>query len=201
MRGLVTTMDRPVTHVAATARDASILDQTLAAATRDTQTVTAEGKLLAPLIEGIKIREARTHCDVRGSLVEIFDKRWGWHSAPVSSLHCCTVRPGFVKGWSLHEHHEDRYMILQGEMELVLFDPRPNSSTYGKVGKILMSERQRNLVNIPAYVWHAVHNIGATDVVLIDMPTVPYNYENPDKWRLPIDTPLIPYSFDNARGW
>jgi dTDP-4-dehydrorhamnose 3,5-epimerase len=198
---MVTAMDRPVTHVAATARDASILDQTLAAATRDAQTVTPEGKPLAPLIEGIKIREVRTHCDARGSVVEIFDKRWGWHSAPVSSLHCFTVRPGFVKGWSLHEHHEDRYMILQGEMELVLFDPRPNSSTYGKVGKILMSERHRCLVNIPAYVWHADQNIGVTDVVVIDMPTAPYNHENPDKWRLPIDTPLIPYSFGNARGW
>ena len=108
----------------------------LAAATRDKQTVTPEGKSLAPLIEGVTIREVRTHSDARGSVVEIFDKRWGWHTTPVNSLHCFTLRPGFVKGWGLHEHHEDRYMILQGQMELVLFDPRPNSSTYGRVGKI-----------------------------------------------------------------
>src|SRR5271169_6547330 len=103
---MVTAMDRPETHVAATALDASILDQTLAAATRDAQTVTPEGKPIAPLIEGIKIREVRTHYDARGSVIEIFDKRWGWNSAPISSLHCFTVRPGFVKGWGLHEHHE-----------------------------------------------------------------------------------------------
>jgi dTDP-4-dehydrorhamnose 3,5-epimerase len=64
-----------------------------------------------------------------------------------------------------------------------------------------MSEHRRCLVNIPICVWHADHNIGTTDVVVIDMPTVPYDHENPDKWRLPIDTPLIPYSFDGAKGW
>lgn len=186
---------------AAIAASGSILEQTLAAATRDTQTVTPDGKSIAPLIEGVRIREARTHSDSRGSVIEIFDERWGWHTEPVGSLHCFTVRPGFVKGWGLHQHHEDRYMLLQGEMELVLFDPRPNSSTCGKVGKILMSENHRCLVNIPACVWHADHNIGNTDVVVIDMPTAPYNHQNPDKWRLPIDTPLIPYSFGAARGW
>src|SRR3954462_2201244 len=110
-----TAMDRSTTRTKI--RAPSFLDQTLAAATHDVQTVTPEGKSLAPMIEGIKIRDAQTHCDARGSVVEIFDKRWGWHSAPVDSLHCCTVRPGFVKGWGLHEHHEDRYMILLGEME------------------------------------------------------------------------------------
>ena len=46
-----------------------------------------------------------------------------------------------------------------------------------------------------------VRNIGASDVVVIDFPTAPYNHEDPDKYRLPIDTPLIPYSFTAARGW
>jgi dTDP-4-dehydrorhamnose 3,5-epimerase len=64
------------------------------------------------MIEGVKIKEVRTHSDARGTVVEIFDQRWGWHPALVSSLHCFTVRPGFVKGWGLHKNHEDRYMIL-----------------------------------------------------------------------------------------
>ena len=57
------------------------------------------------------------------------------------------------------------------------------------------------MVNIPKFVWHAEHNVGSTDVVVIDMPTEPYDHANPDKYRLPIDTPLIPYSFGAARGW
>jgi dTDP-4-dehydrorhamnose 3,5-epimerase len=179
----------------------TILAQTLEAAARDSQTVTPEGKPLRRLTEGVTMRPAQLHSDERGSVVEVFDKRWEWHSAPVSSFHICTIRPGFVKGWSLHEGHEDRYFILQGEMELVLYDPRPHASTYGEVCKILMSEYNRCLLNIPTHVWHALHNIGDKDVIIIDMPTVPYNHAAPDKYRLPIDTPLIPYSFGAAKGW
>ena len=105
-----------------------------------------------------------------------------------------------VKGWNLHQKHEDRYFILQGEMELVLFDPRPDSATSGEVCRIVLSEFNRRIVNVPKWVWHADHNIGSKDVVVVNFPTVAYNHDNPDKYRLPIDTDLIPYRFPTARG-
>ena len=192
---------KPEDNEAATAGGGSLLDLTLGAASRDRQTVSTEGVPIESLVEGVSIREVPTHTDERGSVVEIYDLRWDWHPAPLVFAHCFTIRPGFVKGWGLHETHEDRYFILFGDMELVLFDPRPNSSTYGKVSKLLMSESNRRLVNIPAFVWHAEHNIGSKDVVVIDLPTKPYNHADPDKYRLPIGTPLIPYSFGAAHGW
>jgi dTDP-4-dehydrorhamnose 3,5-epimerase len=192
---------KPKDSQATTLSGGSLLDLTRAAASRDRQTVSVDGKPIQTLIEGVSIRDVPTHTDERGSVVEIYDLRWGWHPAPMVFAHSFMIRPGFVKGWGLHETHEDRYFILLGDMELVLFDPRPNSSSYGKVGKILMSESNRRLVNIPALVWHAEHNIGTKDVVVIDLPTEPYNHADPDKYRLPIDTPLIPYSFGIARGW
>ena len=183
------------------ANESSLLDITLASAMRDRQTVLSDGQPILELIEGVTFREVPTHSDARDSLVEIYDTRWNWHAAPVVFAHCFTIRPGFVKGWGLHQTHEDRYFILFGDMELVLFDPRPNSSTYGKVSKVLMSESNRRLVNIPTHVWHAEHNVGTKDVVVIDLPTEPYNHAAPDKHRLPINTPLIPHSFGNAQGW
>ncbi len=194
-------MNKPAHPPPANAGDPSLLEQTLAAAARDAQTVSPSGDVVRALIEGVSIRDAPTHVDERGSVVEIYDPRWGWHPAPMVFAHCFTIRPGFVKGWGLHKTHEDRYFILHGEMALVLFDPRPDSSTCGQVCKIVMSELNRRLVNIPKFVWHAEENIGSKDVVVIDLPTEPYNHANPDKYRLPIDTPLIPYSFGNARGW
>jgi hypothetical protein len=77
----------------------SLLDITLAAAAPDKQTVSADGKPVQGLIDGVSIREVPTHTDERGSLVEIYDPRWGWHPAPMVFAHCFTIRPGFVKGW------------------------------------------------------------------------------------------------------
>lgn len=138
---------------------------------------------------------------MRGSVVELFDPRWNWHPDPLVFVYLFTIRPGYIKGWNLHKEHEDRYAILKGEMDVVLFDPRPDSETCGEVCRIVLSEHHRCLVNIPRNVWHADHNIGTTDVVAVNCPTLPYDHANPDKYRLPIDTDLIPYSFGDAEGW
>lgn len=178
-----------------------LLAQTLSAATRDPQSVRADGTSVRPLTDGVRRRATTTFADARGSVVEMFDPRWNWHPDPLVFAYSFTIRPGFVKGWNLHQDHEDRYFILQGEMELVLFDPRPESPTCGQICKIVLSEHHREIVNVPKNVWHADHNIGGKDVVVVNFPTAPYDHANPDKFRLPIDTPLIPYSFAGARGW
>jgi len=134
--------------------------------------------------------------------MEMLDPRWGWHPEPIRTAYVITLRPGFVKGWNLHRLHEDRYCLLQGEMELLLYDPRPGSPTEGQVARIALSEQRRCIVSIPVNVWHADWNIGSRDVLLVNFPTEPYDHESPDKYRLPLDTPLIPFRFPpGTRGW
>jgi dTDP-4-dehydrorhamnose 3,5-epimerase len=179
----------------------SLLDETLAAAIKDRQMVTPDGTPVARLAEGISPRPLTTHADSRGSVVELYDPRWGWHPDPLVFVYSFTLRPGYVKGWNLHKLHEDRYVLLQGEMELVLYDVRPDSSTYGQISKLVVTEHNRQIVNIPPNVWHADYNIGTKDVVAVNFPTAAYDHADPDKYRLPIDSPLIPYRFANAKGW
>ena len=47
---------------------------------QDEQTVTPQGESVQKLPEGVTFRDATTHVDGRGSVVELFDPRWGWHS-------------------------------------------------------------------------------------------------------------------------
>jgi dTDP-4-dehydrorhamnose 3,5-epimerase len=179
---------------------ASLLETTLAAARRDRQTVSPTGEPVRRLTEGVSIRDLTTIADERGSVTELYDRNWNWHPDPLVFSYAFTIRPGYAKGWNLHKEHDDRYAILQGEMALILFDPRPGSSTCGEVCKIVLSEHHRQLVNVPRFVWHADHNIGTKDVLAFNFPTAPYDHANPDKYRLPLDTDLIPYSFGDVRG-
>lgn len=180
----------------------SILDETLAAARRDAPTVTSEGKPLRRVTHGVTVRRLPTHADPRGTVMELYDLRWGFHPDPLVFAYTFTIRPGIVKGWGLHKKHQDRYAILSGEMLLVLYDPRPDSPTCGEVCSITMSGHDRCLVNIPENVWHADFNFGLQDVVLVNFPTSSYDHASPDKWMLPIDSPLIPYRFPPwAQGW
>lgn len=178
----------------------SRLEETLAAARRDRQMATPEGQPVRRLTEGVRIRPLPVQIDRRGSVLELFDLRWAWHPDPLVFAYCFTIRPGIVKGWNLHREHEDRYALIQGEMDLVLYDPRPDSATAGEVCRIILSAEHRCLINVPRNVWHADHNIGSTDVLVVNFPTRPYDHASPDKYRLPLDTDLIPYSFGNGVG-
>lgn len=181
--------------------DQDLAEMTIAASRRDQQTVTDRGQPVGPSLHGVAVRPAVTHVDDRGTLTEIYDPRWNFHPEPMIYCYTFTIRPGHAKGWAIHRLHDDRYFILQGSMELVLYDVRPDSPTKGTVARYRLSDYQRCLINIPAYVWHAERNLGERDFVGINFPTMQYDHANPDKYRLPLDTPLIPFSFGGTPGW
>ena len=168
---------------------------------QDPASVTPDGVPLALLPDGVTFREAVTHIDDRGSVCEMFDERWDWHDAPLVFSYLFTLRPGKVKGWGMHKLHQDRYFVIEGDMEVVMYDAREDSPTRGLVASVVLSGRHRRLMNIPTGVWHANVNIGHTEVLVVNFPTEPYDHEQPDKYRLPLDTDLIPYTFSDRRGW
>ena len=170
-------------------------------AAKDPPTVSPSGEPLARLPDGVTFRPAPTHIDDRGSVCEMFDPRWRWHPEPLVFVYMFTLRSGKIKGWGLHKLHEDRYFVLVGEMQVVMYDVRPDSSTRNTISQVVLSEFNRGLLNIPAGIWHANRNLGAKDAVIVNFPTRPYEHNDPDKYRLPLDTDQIPYTFENLRGW
>ena len=168
---------------------------------QDVQTVTPEGASVQRLIEGVKIVPAVTHPDERGTLCEISSLALKAHPAPIVYVYQFTIRPGKVKGWHIHHLHDDRIFISQGTVKVVLYDNRPGSPTYQMIYEIYRADYHRTLMVIPAYVFHAHHNVGQTEALFISMPTRIYNHESPDVYRLPLDNNTIPYRFEQRMGW
>ena len=175
---------------------------TLAAAVADQRSVDASGHTMRGLPEGSKIFRRPVLVDDRGELQEIYSAAWDMDDIPVRHLYMVTILPGVVKGWALHEHQTDRYFLISGRIQVVMYDPRPNSSTYGGVFSVVISDRDRFVLSVHDHVWHADYNCGTTEAAFLNMPTRAYDAANPDKYRLPIDSPLIPYRFPaTARGY
>lgn len=163
---------------------------------KSVQTVKPDGtEIVENLINGVSIKYATTHIDERGSLTEIFSTRWNIVPEPVVHLYTVTVRPGIVKGWSLHTEQTDRMYLYQGILKVVLYDFRKDSPTYKTSNEVFLGEEKKGFLTIPPYVYHAVQNVGYTDGAFINMPTKAFQYDNPDRYRLPPDTDKIPYSF------
>jgi dTDP-4-dehydrorhamnose 3,5-epimerase len=163
--------------------------------TQDAQTVDTESKPIRKLIDGVVIRPLITHPDERGTLTELYREAWGVHPDPLVYVKLITARPGMIKGWVKHMKQDDRMALCFGTALYVLYDDRPESPTYGMVNELCFSDHNRSLFTIPAGVYHAIKNVGITDVVMINMPNNLYNHAAPDKYRLPLDTDVIPYEW------
>ena len=168
---------------------------------KDVQTTTADGRPIIQLIDGVKLRRAVTLTDERGTLCEILNPSWGLHPSEIVYVYQFTIRPGKIKGWHQHHLHDDRIFISQGSIKVVLYDDRPQSPTYRMINEVYRSEHERDIMVIPAFVFHAHQNIGSSDALFVSMPTRPYNHAEPDVFRLPLENDRIPYRFDEKRGW
>jgi dTDP-4-dehydrorhamnose 3,5-epimerase len=163
--------------------------------TKARQTVTPDGKSVEPQIHGVKVHQQPTQQDHRGTVFELYSPHWAFDDVPLVYAYAITIRPGVVKGWALHERHVDRYFFVSGTMKLVLYDPRPESPTRGLVTVQYFSELNRSMVSVPAFVYHAIENVGTAESMLVSFPSEPYDHANPDKYVLAPDSDLIPYRF------
>lgn len=166
-------------------------DSLLARAIKDTATVTADGRSLAAVIDGVVVHQPPVHADHRGELVEMFTVEDFWEQ-PYAYAYQTTIRPGFLKGWFVHERKDDRYHIVSGELLVLLYDDRPDSPSRGTWMKLVLSDRTARQVYIPRGVWHLSLNIGLSDAVLVNLPTSLYNHADPDRFHIPFDSGEIP---------
>lgn len=168
---------------------------------KDKQTITKEGTLKKSRIEGVEIRYLTPIEDERGEVMEVFNPSWGFHPDAFVYLYQVRIRPGKVKGWVVHREQDDRIFICSGTARIVLYDYRENSPTYKMLNDLVISERRPAIIIFPKGVFHAIQNIGEKEVIFFNMPTKAYNYENPDKYRLPINNDIIPFDFEDSLGW
>lgn len=162
-------------------------------ARKDASTVTADGERLQELIDGVKLRRPPTHADHRGTITEVYDLRWEFTDDPLVYVYHVTIRPGQVKGWVVHLEQNDRLFAYAGVLKIVLYDARADSPTHGLLNVFHVGGHDRALLSIPAGVYHAVQNVGAEEGAFINLPSQPYQHDDPDKYRLPADNDVIPY--------
>ncbi|MGB9561840.1 MAG: dTDP-4-dehydrorhamnose 3,5-epimerase family protein [bacterium] len=150
-------------------------------------------------MEGVRIKEIKQIPDERGRLFEILRS-----DEPIfekfGQVYITTTYPGVVKAWHLHKKQTDYIVCIQGMIKLVIYDDRENSSTKGKIEELFIGENNLLLVVIPPGLWHGWKAIGTKEAIVINIPTEPYNRDNPDEFRLPPTSELIPYNWQIKQG-
>jgi dTDP-4-dehydrorhamnose 3,5-epimerase len=167
-------------------------------AVKDQQSITSDWEVTQPLIDGVRVKEVRHVPKNNGYLTEIWREEWDLDSLPVKQVFQVFVNPGGVSAWHTHLKTTDRLFINQGLVKIVLYDARKTSPTHKRLNVFRFGTMRPALVIVPPGVWHGVENISDQPSLILNMVDEPYQYEDPDHWRLSPDTNEIPYRFGNG---
>jgi dTDP-4-dehydrorhamnose 3,5-epimerase len=146
------------------------------------------------MIEGVKTKKLRVITDERGWLMEILRADDGLFEK-FGQVYVTTAYPGVVKAWHYHKKQTDNFTCIKGMMKVALYDAREDSATYKEVNEFFVGEKNPMLISVPPGVYHGFKAIGTETAYFLSIPTLPYNYEEPDEFRLPPDTKEIPYDW------
>lgn len=151
------------------------------------------------IIDGVKIKKLRVIPDERGRLMEMLrcdDDLF----IKFGQAYITTAYPGVVKGWHYHKKQTDNFVVVKGMMKVVLYDSREGSPTKGEVNEFFMGVHNPILLQIPTYVYHGFKCISEEEAMVVNCPTEPYNYNEPDEFRVHPHDNDIPYDWAGKDG-
>jgi len=145
-------------------------------------------------IEGVQVKQLKPIADGRGRLMEILRS-----DDPLfqqfGQLYMTSAYPGVVKGWHYHKIQVDHFSCVRGMIKLVLYDDRKDSGTRGLVNEYFLGVHGTVLVTVPTFVLHGFQSVGTEEAIVLNVPTVPYNYSQPDEYRIDPHDNDIPYDW------
>jgi dTDP-4-dehydrorhamnose 3,5-epimerase len=152
-----------------------------------------------PRIDGVKAKALRVIPDERGWLMEVLRADEPDLFTKFGQVYISATYPGVVKAWHFHHRQVDNFACLAGMIKLVLVDTREGSPTKGTVNEFFIGTERRMLVQIPPLVYHGWKCISTEMALVLNLPTEPYHYDDPDEYRLdPHGT--LPYDWTRQDG-
>jgi dTDP-4-dehydrorhamnose 3,5-epimerase len=150
-------------------------------------------------IAGVKVKPLRVIPDERGWLMEVLRADDTEVFRKFGQVYLSATYPGVVKAWHFHRRQIDNFACLAGMTKLVLVDTRDDSPTRGAINEFFVGSLNPVLVQVPNLVYHGWKCISVEPSLVLNIPTEPYDYSDPDEYRLePHGT--LPYDWTRKDG-
>ena len=152
-----------------------------------------------PAIHGVRTKPLRLVPDERGWLLEMLRSDDRELFTTFGQVYASATYPGAVKAWHYHRVQVDNFVCVAGMVKLVLIDTRPDSPTNGAINEFFVGTQNPLLVQVPNLVYHGWKCISPETAIVVNVPTEPYHYAEPDEYRLaPHGT--LPYDWARQDG-
>src|SRR5438132_7591218 len=140
------------------------------------------------MIEGVEIKEVRTHPDERGFFREVIRGTDGFFTEGFAQLSHSYMHPGAAKAWHVHKRQVDWWYVPVGALKLALYDTRTDSSTHGRRQELYLGDQYpAQVVKIPPGVAHGCRALAPTHLLYVTSLT----YDPAEEGRIPHDDASI----------
>ena len=151
------------------------------------------------MIDGVAVKTLNVIPDERGRLMEILRNDDDIFTQ-FGQVYMTTTYPGVVKAWHYHKKQEDFIACIKGMIKLVLYDDREGSPTRGQIDEFYTGDHKPRLVRVPRMVYHGWKCVSLDEALIINAPTMVYNYREPDEFRIDPHINDIPYDWERKDG-
>jgi dTDP-4-dehydrorhamnose 3,5-epimerase len=146
------------------------------------------------MINGVVIKELKTHGDQRGFFREVVRVSDNFFADPSNfgQWSHSRMQKNVVKAWHYHHVQTDWWYISYGEVETALYDNRPESSTYKEKMVFKMGDSNPVCVKIPPGVLHGCR-VTSDDAHLFYITS--HVYDPNEEGRIPYNAPEIDHDW------
>ena len=144
------------------------------------------------MIEGVIITPLKQIPDERGTIMHML-KSTDPAFNQFGEIYFSGVYPDVVKAWHIHTEMTLNYAVPIGRIKFVLYDDRPNSSTFGEVQELFIGSDNYCLVTVPPNIWNGFKGCGTEMSLVANCASIPHDPNEISRLD-PIDN-HIPYDW------
>jgi dTDP-4-dehydrorhamnose 3,5-epimerase len=143
------------------------------------------------MIEDVVISERRQFVDERGKIMH-FLRKDDPEFLQFGEIYFSWINPGAVKGWHNHREMTLFYVCPYGQIKVVLYDDRAESTTRGELMEVFLGPDCYRLLRIPPGVWNGFKGIAVHPSLVCDCATIPHDpaeieRADPHSGKIPYD--------------
>lgn len=141
-------------------------------------------------ISGLKIKRIEKITDDRGQLLH-FLKKDSAEFKQFGEVYFSLTYQNIIKGWKKHLQMTQNFVCPFGEIQLVIYDERENSTSHGQVEVLKFGLDNYQLITIPPGLWYSFRAISSPHAIICNLTDIPHTPN--ESVTLPLDSPTIPY--------
>lgn len=117
------------------------------------------------MIDGVNVTPLRQIVDERGKIMKMLSINDAVFQQ-FGEIYFSCIHQGAIKAWHLHQRMVLNYAVPHGKIKFVLYDARPESSTYQAFDEYFLGPDNYQLVTVPPGVWNGFKGI-ASDLSIV----------------------------------